>query len=89
MRVALVVAYPFGMLADRIGRKPTALLAYGGLALSFLFSPFLFSTLTHQVRRNPYLLMCGAIFQLVGGGVQVLLATLYAIAADVSEEKDK
>lgn len=77
------------MLADRIGRKPTALLAYGGLALSFVFGPIILSKLQYQVRENPYVLMGGSLWLLLGGGVPVLLATLYAIAADVSSESDK
>lgn len=85
----MIVTFPYGMLADRIGRKPTALLAYGGLALSFVFGPIILSKLQYQVRENPYVLMGGSLWLLLGGGVPVLLATLYAIAADVSSESDK
>lgn len=87
--VALVVAFPYGLLADRIGRKPTAVLAYGGTAASFAFAPFMLGKMQAQVRSNPYLLMTGSLFLLCGGGVPVLLATLYAMAADVSTEKEK
>ena len=65
------------------------LLAYGGMAVSFLFGPLMLGTHGNYVRQHPYILLTGSVFQLVGGGVQVLLATLYAIVADVSEEKDK
>jgi MFS family permease len=77
------------MLADRIGRKPTALFAYVGLAISFSFTPLLFNLLQDTLRRNPYILMTGSLWVLLGGGVPVLLNTLYAIAADVSTEQQK
>lgn len=76
-------------MADKIGRKPTLVLAYGGVTIAFGIGPVLLRAGQRQVRQNPYLLMMGSAFQLIGGGIQVLLATLYAIAADVSSEKDK
>ncbi|KAK0383522.1 hypothetical protein NLU13_9433 [Sarocladium strictum] len=87
--MTLFVAFPYGILADKIGRKPTVLLSYGGMAVSFMFAPLLLGTCRDYVREHPYVLMTGAVFQLVGGGVPVLLSTLYAIVADVSDEKDK
>ncbi|KND93588.1 hypothetical protein TOPH_01530, partial [Tolypocladium ophioglossoides CBS 100239] len=87
--MTLLVAFPYGLLADRIGRKPTAVLAYGGTAVSFAFTPLMLGGMQAQVRGNPYLLMTGSLFLLFGGGVPVLLATLYAMAADVSTEKEK
>lgn len=87
--VVLLVAFPYGMMADKVGRKPTVLLSYSGMAISFMFAPMMLGTRRELVRHNPYVLMAGGVFQLVGGGVQVLLSTLYAIVADVSEEKDK
>ncbi|GAO16874.1 hypothetical protein UVI_02011950 [Ustilaginoidea virens] len=85
----LIVAFPHGMLADRIGRKPTAVLAYGGFAVSSCFAPLMLAGFQHHVRRNPYVLMIGSLWVLVGGGVPVLLNTLYAMAADVSTEQEK
>ncbi|KAH7318387.1 major facilitator superfamily domain-containing protein [Stachybotrys elegans] len=87
--ITFLLAYPFGMLADRIGRKPMALMSYFGLSLSFAFGPLMLSAYNESFRRNPYLIMTGSLFLVLGGGVQVLLATLYAIAADVSDEKDQ
>ena len=87
--VTMIVAFPYGMLADKIGRKPAALLSYLGVALSYMMTPFLLGTLNKVVRRNPYVLMTASLFTLIGGGVQVFLATLYAIAADVSSEEEK
>lgn len=87
--LALLVTFPYGMLADRIGRKPTAVFAYVGLAISFSFTPLLFGEFQNTLRRNPYILMTGSLWVLLGGGVPVLLNTLYAIAADVSTEEQK
>ena len=83
------MAFPYGILADRIGRKPTAFMAYGSVAVSFGFAPFMLNVMKKAVRENPYLLMTGSLFLLFGGGVPVLLNTLYAMAADVSSEKEK
>ncbi|KAM4056337.1 major facilitator superfamily protein [Hirsutella rhossiliensis] len=86
--MTLLVSFPFALLADRIGRKPTALMAYGGTALSFCFAPFMLGKMQASVRNNPYLLMIGSLFLLLGGGVPTLLATVYAMAADVSSEQE-
>ncbi|UNI18709.1 hypothetical protein JDV02_004962 [Purpureocillium takamizusanense] len=64
-------------------------MAYGSVAASFSFAPFLLHGMKKQMRENPYLLMTGSLFILFGGGVPVLLNTLYAMAADVSTEKEK
>ncbi|RFU76785.1 hypothetical protein TARUN_5456 [Trichoderma arundinaceum] len=87
--MSLLTTFPFGILADKIGRKPTVLLAYGGMALSPASGPLMLGLFQHVVRRNPYLLMISSLFLLVGGGSQVVLAMLYAMAADVSSEKEK
>ncbi|EGX94798.1 Major facilitator superfamily transporter [Cordyceps militaris CM01] len=88
--VTLVTAFPFGAMSDRFGRKPTALLAYLGLFASFFFTPVLLGPpLRQRVRDNPYLLLWGNLFQAAGGGIPVLLQTLYAVVADVSTEEEK
>ncbi|TWU72145.1 hypothetical protein ED733_003321 [Metarhizium rileyi] len=87
--MTLLVTFPYGMLADRIGRKPTAVFAYVGLAISFGFTPLMFGLFPDTLRRNPYILMTGSLWALLGGGVPVLMNTLYAIAADVSTGHQK
>ncbi len=77
------------MLSDRIGRKPTLLISYTGVLISFAFAPLLLGPWKNIIRANPYLLLCGNVWLLIGGGVPVLLATLYSIAADVSTEQEK
>ncbi|KAH6987755.1 major facilitator superfamily domain-containing protein [Ilyonectria sp. MPI-CAGE-AT-0026] len=87
--LGLIIAFPFGMMADKIGRKPTVIFAYSGVALTFGIGPFALKIFQQQIRDNPYVLLTGSLFQLLGGGVPVLLSTFYAIAADVSSEEDK
>lgn len=38
---------------------------------------------------NPYWMLPGCLFQVVGGGIPVAFSMLYAIAADVTDEKNK
>lgn len=70
----------------RIGRKPVLIMAFSGLALSFATSPMYFSYLRGI---NPYWILPGCIFQAVGGGIPVIFTTLYSIAADVTDEKNR
>ncbi|KAM0348034.1 hypothetical protein ACHAPU_004537 [Fusarium lateritium] len=87
--VGLLVAFPYGMMSDKIGRKPTVMFAWGGIAVTFLFAPFSIKAFHGELREKPYLLIMGGFFQLFGGGVPVMLSTLYSIAADVSSEENK
>jgi PCFT/HCP family folate transporter-like MFS transporter 1/3 len=89
LTAALIVAFPFGMLADKVGRRPTALFAYSGLWMSFALSTTFLGSFKYTIRRHPYYLMFGNFWLLFGGGAHVLIATLYAIAADVTDEKDR
>lgn len=85
----LLVAFPYGIMSDKIGRKPTAIFAYAGVAVSMGIGPFFLKDLSNLIRHKPYVLLVGSVFQIFGGGIPVLLATLYAIAADVSSEEQK
>lgn len=85
----MIATYPYGMLADRIGRRPTVLFSYGGLAFSFSLSPLMLGPGKYAMRENPYMLLTGSVFTLFGGGIPVLFSTLYAVASDVSTEENK
>lgn len=77
------------MMADKIGRRPTLIFAYFGVMVPLSFGPFMLQKYQLVIRENPYLMMWGSVFQLLGGGFPVMLSTIYAIAADVSVEKEK
>ncbi|KAK1834018.1 major facilitator superfamily domain-containing protein [Podospora conica] len=84
--VGLVALLPYGVLADKIGRKPTFILAYIGIILAFAWSPFMLAIVQ---TTNLYLVMMGSLFFLIGGGIPVAMNSLQAMAADVSTEAEK
>ncbi|MBE3046133.1 hypothetical protein IMZ48_27065 [Candidatus Bathyarchaeota archaeon] len=62
------------------------MMAYAGVAVSFGTSPLYF----HYYRdTNPYWILPGCLFQAVGGGIPVAFSMLYAMAADVTDEKNR
>ncbi|RGP73028.1 mfs transporter [Fusarium sporotrichioides] len=87
--IGLIVAFPYGTMSDKIGRKPTIMFAWIGIAVCFLFAPFSIKAFQGSLRDRPYVLVLGGFFQVFGGGIPVLMSTLYSIAADVSTEEDK
>ncbi|CRK38563.1 hypothetical protein BN1723_015352, partial [Verticillium longisporum] len=84
--VTLVVAFPYGVLADRMGRKPAFFLAYVGILLGFGWGPFVL-TLSHF--PSIWVLLLGHVFFLIGGGVPLAINNIYAMAADVSNEANR
>ncbi|RGP79932.1 mfs transporter [Fusarium longipes] len=87
--IGLVVAFPYGAMSDKIGRKPTIMFSWIGIAVSFLFTPFSIKVLRGSLRDRPYVLVLGGLFQVFGGGVPVFISTLYSMTADVSTEENK
>ena len=61
-------------------------MAYLGVGVSFSLTPFYFK---HFRAMNPYWMLPGCLFQAVGGGIPVTFSMLYAIAADVTDEKNR
>jgi hypothetical protein len=43
----------------------------------------------YTMREHPYMMLYGSFMTLIGGGIPVLMSTLYAMAADVSTEETK
>lgn len=84
--VSLVAALPYGVLADRVGRKPAFVLAYVGVLMAFAWAPLMLKVVRTE---NLYVLMVGSVFFLVGGGIPTALNSLNAMAADVSSEAEK
>ncbi|KAJ0161519.1 hypothetical protein CTA2_6085 [Colletotrichum tanaceti] len=85
--VNMLVAFPYGVLSDRIGRKAGMLLAYVGTVFAFSWSPFVLARFPGL--DNIYVLFVGTTFFLVGGGIVVVFNNIYAMAADVSTETDR
>ncbi|KAI1056734.1 hypothetical protein LB507_001838 [Fusarium sp. FIESC RH6] len=76
-------------MSDKIGRKPTLMFSWIGIAVCYLFAPFSIKAFQGSLRDRPYVLVLGGFFQIFGGGIPVLMSTLYSIAADVSTEENK
>ncbi|KAH6637258.1 general substrate transporter [Chaetomium tenue] len=83
--VGLLSTLPYGLLADRIGRKPTFMLAYFGIAICFAWGPIILLSETPHIR----LAIFGSLFFLIGGGIPVAMNTLNAMASDISSDSDK
>ncbi|KJK63126.1 MFS like protein [Aspergillus parasiticus SU-1] len=84
--VGLVVAFPFGVLADRIGRKPIILLSTVGSQLALAWELVVIAL---QGTISVKLILTGPLFNVVGGGSTVQVAGLYSIASDLVPETDR
>ncbi|QMW44351.1 hypothetical protein COH20_004453 [Aspergillus flavus] len=82
----LVVAFPFGVLADRIGRKPIILLSTVGSQLALAWE---LAVIALQGTISVKLILTGPLFNVVGGGSTVQVASLYSIASDLVPETDR
>ncbi|KAK4120683.1 general substrate transporter [Parathielavia appendiculata] len=82
--VGLIATLPYGVLADRIGRKPSFILAYIGTFLVFSWGPLMLVVGNH-VRLAPL----GSVFFLLGGGIPVAMNSLNAMVSDISSEADR
>jgi MFS family permease len=76
-------------MADRVGRKPVILLAYGGMALGNCLIPLMLGPWKHTLRGTPNLMLALSLLNFIGGGIPVLMATVFAMAADVSNDENK
>jgi len=83
---AIFFAFPYGLLADRIGRKKTFGLAILGIILS---SAWIVMIIWWWKIFPLRLIWLGPIFRAVGGGDSVAAAAIYAIAADVTTEANR
>ncbi|KAK1474072.1 major facilitator superfamily transporter [Colletotrichum tamarilloi] len=84
--VNFLVAFPYGVLSDSIGRKAGLVFAYLGTIAAFSWSPFI---LANFPELSIYYLFFGSCFFFFGGGIVVVFNNVYAMAADISTEKDR
>ncbi|KAJ5897641.1 Major facilitator superfamily domain general substrate transporter [Penicillium tannophilum] len=84
--LGLTTAFPFGVLADRIGRKPILYLAFAGSILSKGWKLFVLAF--PSILPVQYIL-AGPLFLVVGGGLAVQLAALNSIASDLVSRSER
>ncbi|KAL3424549.1 major facilitator superfamily transporter [Phlyctema vagabunda] len=82
----LLVVIPYGLLADRIGRKPIFLLILVGYILSGLWT---LNVMWFWEKLPLRLVWLSPVFQLIGGGDAVARVVFYAIATDVTTEQTR
>ncbi|KAJ5719578.1 hypothetical protein N7493_007156 [Penicillium malachiteum] len=84
--VGLFVAFPFGALADRIGRKPILVLAVIGSSLAVVWE---LAIVAFPRLINVQTILAGPMLTVLGGGSTVMLANLYTIASDLVDQPDR
>ncbi|KAJ5113969.1 hypothetical protein N7456_002503 [Penicillium angulare] len=84
--VGLLVAFPFGTLADRIGRKPVLILSITGSTLTTAWE---LGVIALPKIINIQAALAGPLLTVIGGGNTVLLANMYSIASDLADQSDR
>ncbi|KAF7954343.1 hypothetical protein EAE96_005468 [Botrytis aclada] len=79
----LFLTIPYGMLMDRIGRKPIFILAITGVILSYLWN-IVVMWFWHTLPLR--LIWLSPIFTVIGGGQSVGSMAYFAIASDITPE---
>ncbi|KAJ5614789.1 hypothetical protein N7528_008443 [Penicillium herquei] len=76
----LITAFPYGVLADNIGRKPVLYLSATGTALYLAYD---LAILKFANLLSIEYILLGPLFTLIGGGSTVINASLYSLASDL------
>ncbi|KAL2130876.1 hypothetical protein VTI74DRAFT_5830 [Chaetomium olivicolor] len=84
--VTSVASLPYGVVADRVGRKPAFALAYAGAVLAFGWGPLM---LVIGEIPHVYLAPLGSIFFLIGGGIPAAINVLHSMMSDISSETER
>ncbi|KAF7951967.1 uncharacterized protein EAE97_001464 [Botrytis byssoidea] len=82
----MFMAVPYGLLADKIGRKPVFALSILGLLLSLLFEIFIMSEWMMLPIRAVWF---APFLQFIGGGEKTASAIFYAIISDVTTQDER
>lgn len=84
--VGFLAAFPWGLLADRIGRKPVFSISLCGILISTLWQ----MTVVYFHTAIPIqLLWLGSAGLLIGGGVAVLLGIILSMITDSTTEEER
>ncbi|KAI1818184.1 major facilitator superfamily transporter [Poronia punctata] len=84
--VGCVAAFPWGVAADRVGRKPIIVLAVAGLLVSVLME----MTVVYWHDVFPLTAVwAAAAGQAIGGGDAVLIAVISTMVTDATREEDR
>ncbi|GJN80563.1 hypothetical protein PLIIFM63780_004090 [Purpureocillium lilacinum] len=81
--VGLFMAFPYGALADKIGRKPIILLSLVGFTLS---GAWVAGVLALGQAVPVQLVLFSPAFFVIGGGSCVVVSALYSAVSDVADE---
>ncbi|OJZ85575.1 hypothetical protein ASPFODRAFT_135977 [Aspergillus luchuensis CBS 106.47] len=82
----ILFAVPYGVLADRIGRRPVLLLCAVGFTLSDAWTKAV-GWFSDQLPLR--LIWLGPIAQVLGGGTQVATSMMYVILADLFSDEEQ
>ncbi|PFH63249.1 hypothetical protein XA68_15883 [Ophiocordyceps unilateralis] len=83
--VGLLVAFPYGALSDKVGRKPIILLSITGFTLASAWMAFVLARDEVPIQT---ILLAPAFF-LVGGGRHVTFSTLFSAVSDVTTHENR
>ncbi|KAG4033905.1 hypothetical protein MFRU_004g04010 [Monilinia fructicola] len=86
MLPGMLMAVPYGLLADKIGRKPVFALTISGILLSLLFEVFIMSQWLMLPIRVVWL---APFLQFIGGGEKAASAIFFAIISDVTTQSER
>ncbi|RDA91064.1 hypothetical protein CP533_3065 [Ophiocordyceps camponoti-saundersi (nom. inval.)] len=83
--VGLLVAFPYGALSDKVGRKPVILLSIAGFTLGSAWTAYVLARDQASIQA---ILLAPAFF-MIGGGRHVTYSTLFSAVSDVTTQQNR